>query len=175
MYHFSEANIICQSEGYKLGIASNHSDVMRWFPRHGETMDTFRAAVKKGLAGAPCSLDPSGDLYIVQVDGDDVLNVRDGPSAGAAKRTALAKGSLVHVLETSDNGWRRIKADTVTGWVNGKYLASCQTYTIERGDSLQKIAAKFGVPWRDLGEINNITPPQYTIIAGHSLVIPKGA
>lgn len=44
-------NIISHSEGYKLGIASNHADVMHWFPRHGKSMDTFRAAVKSKLTG----------------------------------------------------------------------------------------------------------------------------
>ena len=49
LYGLNENNIICHSEGYKLGIASNHADVMHWFPRHGETMDSFRKAVKDGL------------------------------------------------------------------------------------------------------------------------------
>ena len=49
LYDLNENNIICHSEGYKLGIASNHADVMHWFPRHGETMDTFRNAVKERL------------------------------------------------------------------------------------------------------------------------------
>jgi hypothetical protein len=37
--------VICHSEGYKRGIASNHGDVMHWFPKHGKSMDTFRADV----------------------------------------------------------------------------------------------------------------------------------
>ena len=44
-YGLTEKNIICHSEGYKLGIASNHGDVMHWFPKHGKSMDT-RADVK---------------------------------------------------------------------------------------------------------------------------------
>lgn len=43
--------VICHSEGYKRGIASNHSDVMHWFPKHGKSMDTFRADVKALLGG----------------------------------------------------------------------------------------------------------------------------
>lgn len=42
--------VICHSEGYKKGIASNHSDVMHWFPKHGKSMDTFRADVKAILS-----------------------------------------------------------------------------------------------------------------------------
>ena len=49
-YGLTEKNIICHSEGYKQGIASNHGDVMHWFPKHGKSMDTFRAAVKALLA-----------------------------------------------------------------------------------------------------------------------------
>ena len=45
-YDLTEQNIICHSEGYKQGIASNHGDVMHWFPKHGKSMDTFRADVK---------------------------------------------------------------------------------------------------------------------------------
>lgn len=37
--------IICHSEGHKRGIASNHEDVMHWFPKHGKSMDAFRADV----------------------------------------------------------------------------------------------------------------------------------
>ena len=49
-YGLTEKNIICHSEGYKQGVASNHGDVMHWFPKHGKSMDTFRAEVKTLLA-----------------------------------------------------------------------------------------------------------------------------
>lgn len=49
-YGLTEKDIICHSEGYKRGIASNHGDVMHWFPKHGKSMDTFRAEVKVLLA-----------------------------------------------------------------------------------------------------------------------------
>lgn len=48
-YGLTEKDVICHSEGYKKGIASNHGDVMHWFPKHGKSMDTFRAEVKKLL------------------------------------------------------------------------------------------------------------------------------
>jgi hypothetical protein len=69
-YGLDENDIICHCEGYKLGIASNHADVMHWFPRHGESMDTFRAAVKAGLAEKPEPEMPAGNdkkYYRVQV------------------------------------------------------------------------------------------------------------
>jgi hypothetical protein len=43
-------HVICHSEGHALGIASNHADVMHWFPRHGKTMDDFRREVQTKLS-----------------------------------------------------------------------------------------------------------------------------
>ena len=59
-YGLTEKNIICHCEGCKLGIASNHGDVMHWFPKHGKNMDTFRADVKAGLAAeTPTPITPT--------------------------------------------------------------------------------------------------------------------
>ena len=41
--------LICHSEGNSLGLASDHKDVMHWFPKHGKSMDTFRADVAKEM------------------------------------------------------------------------------------------------------------------------------
>ncbi|MEG1072557.1 MAG: N-acetylmuramoyl-L-alanine amidase [Oscillospiraceae bacterium] len=43
--------VICHSEGYRRGVASNHADVEQWFPKHGKTMDEFRADVSKAMKG----------------------------------------------------------------------------------------------------------------------------
>ncbi|MEA4934908.1 MAG: N-acetylmuramoyl-L-alanine amidase [Lawsonibacter sp.] len=37
--------VICHQEGYQRGIASNHGDVLHWFPKFGKRMDDFRADV----------------------------------------------------------------------------------------------------------------------------------
>jgi len=58
-YNLTEKDIICHSEGHTLGIASNHGDVMHWFPKHGKSMDTFRAAVKAGLAATETPAEPT--------------------------------------------------------------------------------------------------------------------
>lgn len=43
--------VICHAEGHKRGIASNHGDVLHWFPKHGKTMDDFRADVARMMRG----------------------------------------------------------------------------------------------------------------------------
>jgi len=46
--------IIGHFEGYQRGIASNHADPRHWFVKFGESMDSFRNAVKRCMgAGAP--------------------------------------------------------------------------------------------------------------------------
>ena len=45
------ANIVCHSEGCALGYASNHGDVMHWFPYHGKDMDAFRKDVQDCING----------------------------------------------------------------------------------------------------------------------------
>lgn len=69
IYGLTEKNIICHSEGYKLGIASNHVDVIHWFPKHGKSMDTFRAEVKRLLTASetPKPPSPPKKLYRVQL------------------------------------------------------------------------------------------------------------
>lgn len=59
--------VICHSEGYKRGVASNHADVMHWFKRYGKTMDDARRDVK-ALMGNSAAAAPAEDdtLYRVQ-------------------------------------------------------------------------------------------------------------
>lgn len=49
LFNLTENDIITHCEGYELGIASNHGDVMHWFIHHNESMDTFREAVRGKL------------------------------------------------------------------------------------------------------------------------------
>ena len=43
--------VICHAEGHKRGVASNHGDVLHWFPGMGKSMDDFRADVARELKG----------------------------------------------------------------------------------------------------------------------------
>ena len=63
-YNLTEKDIITHCEGHAQGIASNHGDVMHWFPKHGKDMDDFRAAVKEALK-APV-VDNTPDKYAVE-------------------------------------------------------------------------------------------------------------
>ena len=65
--------VLDHSEGHALGIASNHADVGHWFPRHGKTMDDFRAAVRTAMAGE------KGDELDAAVDKLSAAGLIDSP------------------------------------------------------------------------------------------------
>lgn len=71
IYGLTETDIIGHYEGYQKGIASNHGDPKNWFPKHGKSMDTFRAEVKAGLAVSAPATEPAPStqktLYSVQI------------------------------------------------------------------------------------------------------------
>lgn len=43
--------VICHQEGFRRGVASNHADVLHWFPKMGKPMDDFRAEVARLMKG----------------------------------------------------------------------------------------------------------------------------
>ena len=53
------------------------------------------------------------------------LNVRSGASTSYSVITKLSKGTVVDVIESASNGWKKIKTSNgTTGWVSGQYLTS---------------------------------------------------
>lgn len=81
MFNLTEKNIIGHYEGYKMGIASNHSDPGHWFPKHGKSMDTFRDDVRKVLKG--------GDLPLFK---RVLKHGMEGEDVGQAQRLLKALG-----------------------------------------------------------------------------------
>ena len=48
-YDIDVKNVTCHSEAHAKGYASNHADVMHWFPKYGKSMDTFRTDIKSRM------------------------------------------------------------------------------------------------------------------------------
>jgi len=67
LYGLTENDIIGHYEGYQKKIASNHGDPRHWFSKHGKSMNTFRADVKKLLTVPAASTPTTKKLYRVQV------------------------------------------------------------------------------------------------------------
>jgi len=108
-YGLTEKDIICHSEGHKMGVASNHADVMHWFPKHGKSMDTVRADVKKALNAGSIPVVPkpptaSNTEYKV----GDIVTFNGGPVYGSSNASTA----------TTTKGVSRCK---VTQVYNGKH------------------------------------------------------
>ena len=96
--------VICHSEGYQRGIASNHADVMHWFPKFGKSMDTFRSDVAKAMGAVQA---PSNDIaktytggnlasfvyerdhVVSEVSGDRCVITYDGVVVAAVRKSDL--------------------------------------------------------------------------------------
>lgn len=102
-FHLTERDIICHSEGHQKGIASNHGDVMHWFPRHGKNMDIFRNDVGKILNGTE-----SEGLDMTKEELVSVTGTGDNPSDWAREATEWAKANEIMNGDGSGNyGWDR--------------------------------------------------------------------
>ncbi len=104
--------VICHSEGYSRGIASGHSDVMHWFPKHGKSMDDFRADVAKAMGR---KLPPLP--YRVAVTANS-LNIRRGPGVSYSVNGIIQNKGIYRIVETK-NGWGKLKSGA--GWINLSY------------------------------------------------------
>lgn len=90
--------VICHQEGCRRGIASNHGDVLHWFPRFGKSMDDFRADVAAELGRRPeaPAVDGSNDRNDKEEDGM-VYYERLGDVADSYKATIrklMERGAL---------------------------------------------------------------------------------
>ena len=67
----------------------------------------------------------SGDTSYKATVTASSLNVRKGASTNYSVITKLSKGTVVDVLESASNGWKKIKTSSGTiGWVSGSYLTT---------------------------------------------------
>lgn len=100
--------VICHSEGYKRGIANNHGDVMHWFPKHGKSMDTFRADVAALLAEPAPEADPEWEKFQQLMNRWLAEQAALEPSAWSAEARAYCEEQ--GLIKGDSNGQKRYKA-----------------------------------------------------------------
>lgn len=168
-YGLTEKDIICHSEGYKKGIASNHGDVMHWFPRHGKSMDTFRAEVKALLSIEEKEDEVTTEEYPAKLT-EGYYRVRKAwtdkkSQLGAYRILANAKAKA-----DKNSGYFVFAPDGTAIYPTEEYLI----HTVVRGDSLWAIAKKYlgnGSRYPEIKALNGLT--SNTIYSGWKLKIPN--
>ena len=134
MFDLTENNIICHSEGHAKGIASNHGDVMHWFPIHGKSMDTFRADVKALITEKPVVVVPTIKLDTAKsyskkkagtykVKANSGLRLRSGASTEKTIIEIMESGSTVRCYGYYTGSWLYVvSASGLTGFCHSSYL-----------------------------------------------------
>ena len=98
--------VLCHSEGYKRGIASNHADVMHWWGRYGVSMDNFRRDVAEKMKGGERDLTEQEVRAIVREELAAAQAARDKLPASdwAAEKLKQAKAAGI-TDGTRPRGW----------------------------------------------------------------------
>ncbi len=83
--------VICHAEGYDLGVASNHGDVLQWWPKHGVTMDQFRRDTARAMEDNDEEDDMTQERFNELMDGYLARRALLGPSEWSAPARAWAE------------------------------------------------------------------------------------
>ncbi|OUP77712.1 amidase [Anaeromassilibacillus sp. An172] len=184
-YGLTEQNIICHNEGYKKGIASNHGDVMHWFPKHGKSMDTFRADVKALLSGGTSEPSTNPDTGTTIKTGD-LVKITGIKYYGGQTIPTWVRNQNWYVQEVSgdravinknESGTNAIMSPVRVSDlapVSGSGATTYRVHTVAKGDTLWGIAVKYlgsGSRYKEIKTLNGLTSD--TIFSGQKLKIPN--
>lgn len=126
--------ILCHADSCRLGLGSNHGDVLHWFPKFGKSMETARNDVAALLGSAPASK-PINVSYQAKVIAQDGLNCRNNPNGSIIM--TYPNGTLLSISK-ENNGW----GFTGTGWVSLDWVEKIVTDSGMEDDDMDKARFK---------------------------------
>ena len=100
--------VLCHAEGHQLGIASQHADVLHWFPKQGKSMDDFRQDVAARLREDPEPEEPEEE------GGDGDVTYEQWKEFMERYRQELAQ------LPGSDWGQEELEKGVAQGFTDGQ-------------------------------------------------------
>ena len=185
LYGLTEQDIICHCEGCDLGIASNHGDVLHWWPKHGKNMDTFRAAVKAKLGGSELEtpvepVQPSGGIKagdLVTITGTKYYGGQTIPTWVRKQKWYVCEVSGDRaVINKNESGTNAIMSPVQVSDLApaGSTAVTYRVHTVVKGDTLWGIAEKYlgsGTRYKEIKALNGLDSD--TIYSGQKLKIPN--
>ena len=184
LYGLTEQDIICHCEGHDLGIASNHADVLHWWPKHGKNMDTFRAAVKDKLGGSVPDMPVEPEQPIGKIKAGDPVTITGTKYYSGQTIPAWVRKQKWYVYEVSGDRAVINKNESGTNAIMspvrvsdlaqaGSAAVTYRVHTVVKGDTLWGIAEKYlgsGIRYKEIKALNGLDSD--TIYSGQKLKIP---
>lgn len=163
--------ILCHADSYKLGLGSNHGDILHWFKKHGKTMDDVRNDVKKLLDAVKAPVVkpaiPKSEFKV----GDVVQLLPDAKFTSGKSIASWVFKSKLYVRKIDGNKITisTLKSGAVTGTVLDKYVVKVETntsfkaYQVKVTADVLNIRAGAGTTYKIKGNIKD--HGTYTIVA----------
>lgn len=158
--------ILCHADSYKLGLGSNHGDILHWFKKHGKTMDDVRKDVtnlmKKPVVVATVNADFT--------NGEEVQLLPDAKYTSGKSIPSWVFKSKLYVRGVTGNNVKIsiLKSGAITGTVDAKYLVKVNKpvafnpYKVQVTASVLNIRAGAGTNYKINGTIKD--KGTYTIV-----------
>ncbi|MBI4771226.1 MAG: LysM peptidoglycan-binding domain-containing protein [Chloroflexi bacterium] len=149
--------------------------------------DDPTVSTSSGLVTVRVGIDPSGGtnpaaagvIWSAPVESYDrwsLLSV--GATASASTVTVFVYSSVRWAVKHNDVYWDDASLEAVAGGVTPTATpqpgASPATYMVQPGDTLNRIAARYGTTWQTLASLNGLSDPN-RIYVGQVLKLPGGA
>lgn len=119
-------------ELHNLGLASNHGDILHWLKKYNLTMNDYRTAVseqiKAGIevtyVNATNQYSPTLYTAVITADNQYPVQMRSKPTTESNSLFAIPQGTLVEVLEETNESWKKIYYSNTTGYMMSKFLVN---------------------------------------------------
>lgn len=182
-YGWGVDKITSHVEAHKAGYASNHADPVSWMKHFGDNMDKFRARVRTRLnaenssSGASSEKDKETPAQKPAASPAATYTVKGGDTLWDIAEKELGNGlRYKEIMELNGLTYITIhKGDVLKLPVSGKpEKVEPMIYTVQRGDSLWKIADKLlgsGSRYKEIKALNGLA--SNTIYKGQKLKIPQ--
>lgn len=107
--------VLCHSEGHTRGVASNHADVMHWFPKFRKSMDIFRADVARAMKGedemTQEQFDAMLENYLARKAQEEATQPWEQTAIAKAKAAGISDGQRPHAIPTRVEVMAMVAAD----------------------------------------------------------------
>lgn len=131
--------ILCHADSYKLGLGTNHGDVLKWFKKFGKTMDDVRADVAK-LVNPPKT---SNAVYRVRKTwADSKSQIGAYSNLDNAKKACDKAGKEYYVFDASGKAIypTTTSSSTNTSTSTATTTTNTNTTTFKVGDEVKLVS-----------------------------------